>query len=113
MKRDISMGDKYTPAMAITDQAEADKVFEQLVQDSMSYGHSREDSEAIERGNLGYFAGYFGNETRERVERLFKCEHPIFGSIVKNGPPTLREALLAGMAIGKGATVEDTRKVFS
>lgn len=97
----ISIQDKYGPAMVITDQAEADKYFEELVRHNMSFGqNTREIAENVERHNLGYFAGYYDAETRARVERLFKCEHPVFGSIEKNGPPTFHEALAAGMAAG-------------
>jgi hypothetical protein len=65
----------------------------------------------VERHNLGYFAGYYDNETRERVERLFKCSHPIFGSIAKNGAPTAKEALAAGMVAAK-LGVKTSAKVF-
>jgi len=78
MKKDISIGEKYIPAMELTTQEDADAYFEKCVQHSMSFGKSRDEAEAIERSNLGYFAGYYSHETRERVERLFRCEHPIF-----------------------------------
>ena len=64
----ITIGDKYTPAMHITDQAEADAYFEQLVAHGMREGISREIAEKIERANLGYFAGYYSHEVRARVE---------------------------------------------
>ncbi len=54
----------------------------------MSFGKTREEAEEIERANLGYWAGYYRPETRERVERLFRCAHPFFGSIAEKGPPT-------------------------
>lgn len=85
MNRNITIGDKYSPAMTITDQAEADRYFEECVLHSMMFGNSREKAEDIERQNLGYFVGYCSAETRERVERLFRCKHPIFGSIAENG----------------------------
>jgi len=71
----ITIGDKYGPAMIITEQAEADAYFERCVQHGMLF-HTRIEAEKIERINLGYYAGYYNNETRERVERLFKCQHP-------------------------------------
>lgn len=92
MKREITMGEKYGPAMEITDQLNADFYFEKCVQHTMSFGKNRTETENIERQNLGYYAGYYNNETRERIERLFNCSHPIFGSIAKNGPPTPEEA---------------------
>ena len=92
----ISLGDKYDPAMKITDQAEADKYFEACVNHQVSFGQcTRQEAIDIERSNLGYFAGYYDNETRERVERLFKCQHPIFGPI-SEGSPTPEEAFEMG-----------------
>jgi len=90
----ITIGEKYSPAMVITDQAQADIYFEILVDHNRRFAPDRDraDAEKIERENLGYYAMYFGLETRARVERLFKCEHPLFGSIEKNGPPTAKRA---------------------
>lgn len=100
-RANISYGDKYSPAMEIMDQEAADKHFDELVRHNLSFGMTTiEEAQRIERSNLGYFAGYYDHETRARVERLFKCEHPVFGSIAENGPPTTEEALLAGMQAG-------------
>ena len=55
-------------------------------------------TEEVVNHNLGYFAGYYSDETRERVERLFNCSHPVFGSIKENGAPTAAEAFHMGMA---------------
>jgi len=98
--REISFADKYGPAMVIADQTQADEYFAACVQHTMSFGIGREFAEEAERGNLGYFAGYYDNETRERVERLFSCAHPVFGSIARNGPPSPEAAFSAGMRLG-------------
>lgn len=100
----------YEGAMHIEDQADADNYFEQLAQYAMSNNAalSREEAEKNLRSNLGYFAGYYSNETRERIERLFKCEHPFFGSIAKNGPPTAEHAFELGKKMGEMLT--KTRK---
>ena len=88
MKKEISIGEKYGPAMTIIDQKEADEYFEKLVAHSMDcFGNTREEAEKNERHNLGYYAGYYDHETRERVEKLFNCAHPIFGKVA-NGKPT-------------------------
>lgn len=93
-----TIGELYGPAMEITDQAQADLYFELLVARQMLlYHRCREEAEQIERSNLGYYAGYCGSETRLRVERLFRCEHPVFGSLEKNGPPTPDQAMMAGV----------------
>lgn len=101
----ITIGEKYGPAMEMTSEPQAHAYFQQLVEHTMSMkavnALSREEAEEIERQNLGYYAGYYDNETRERVERIFKCKHPIFGSIAEKGPPTVEQALSAGMKMGE------------
>lgn len=91
----------YDHAMHITDQAEADAHLETLIADCMAAGHSRIEAEEIQRENLAYYAGYFGHETRARVERLFRCKHPVFGAIAEVGPPTPEQAYELGLAMGK------------
>lgn len=79
MKPNLTIGGKYGPAMKIADQGEADRYFEQCVAHTMSFGKTRAEAESIERQNFGYYAGYYSDETRERVERLFRCAHPVLG----------------------------------
>jgi hypothetical protein len=100
----ITFGDKYRPAMAITNQAEADEYLEACVEHCMRFGFTREEAEAIERGNLGYYAGYYDAGIRARVERLFKCAHPIFGAIAEVGIPSSKAAFDAGIAIAESLT---------
>ncbi|MEE9568330.1 MAG: hypothetical protein V3W37_03000 [Candidatus Binatia bacterium] len=90
--------EKYGPAMEIMEQVAADEYFEVCVQDCMGFGKTREEAESIERQNLGYFAGYYDNDTRTRIEQLFRCSHPIFGK-ARKGTPTAEEALEAGKTL--------------
>jgi hypothetical protein len=99
---DITIGDKYGPAMEIQSQEEADAYFEKLVAHAMRNDRLRGEAEQLERRNLGYYAGYYGADTRERVERLFKCAHPIFGKIAEHGTPVPEEAVARGIAAAKG-----------
>ncbi|HEX7787836.1 MAG TPA: hypothetical protein VF653_16580 [Methylomirabilota bacterium] len=94
-----TFGETLGPAMGIRDQAEADDYFEQLVAQYMDYDKSRtrELAESIVRQNLGYYAGYYDHETMERVNRLFRTTHPIFGSTA----PTPEEAFEAGKRFGE------------
>lgn len=102
----VTIGDKYDPAMAIKDQAEADAYFERCVTHTMRYGKcTRQTAEEIERANLGYYAGYGDSNTRERVERLFHCEHPVFGKIAEHGRPSPEAAILAGVMMAKRTPV--------
>lgn len=97
----ITISEKYAPAIRITDQAEADAYFARCVEHTMRFGKTRAEAEALERSNLGYFAGYYDHETRARVERLFQCAHPIFGAIAEKGPPTPEEAFRLGVEAGQ------------
>mgnify|MGYP001593748755 CR=1 FL=1 len=97
MKKNITHKEKYGPAMKMIEPAEVDAYFEECVQHCMTHGKSRTEAESIERVNLGYYAGYYDNETRARVERLFRCAHPIFGAIAEKGPPTPEEAFEMGL----------------
>lgn len=100
----MTIGELYDPAMEITDQAAADLYFQRLVSQCMErFGKSRAEAIEIQKANLGYYAGYYDNETRERVERLFNCAHPVFGSIAKSGPPTPEQAFNAGVKAGREA----------
>ncbi len=96
----ITCGNKYGPAMEITDQAEADTYFEQCVVHQIGCSSkSRAEAEVIEHSNLGYYAGYYDAETRVRVERLFRCKHPVLGAIVEKGPPSPAEAFALGQQL--------------
>lgn len=87
--------------MEITDQADADQYFRdyaKFIQAALDAEPRGDDMTAVQiaKVNLGYYAGYYSNETRERVERLFRCSHPVFGSIAAKGPPTSEEAFEVG-----------------
>lgn len=101
LPRRVTIGDKYGPAMEMNDEAEAAAYFETCVRHTMSHGSTRQEADRVEKANLGYYAGYYSNETRERVECLFNCSHPIFGSIAQSGTPTPEQALATGVARGK------------
>jgi hypothetical protein len=48
--------------------------------------------------NVGYLAGYYGEETRKRIYDWFQTAHPIFGT----STPTADEALRAGQQLANG-----------
>lgn len=89
--------DKLQAAMAVQTQQQADDALFDLADSNVRAGMAFSEALALQRKNLGYIAGYYNNETRARVERLFKCEHPIFGAIALNGPPTPEQAFQAGL----------------
>jgi hypothetical protein len=96
-----TIGEAYGPAMQITDQDVADDYFKSLVRECLEQDPSLsvEKAESIQRQNLGYYAGYYDDETRERVERLFRCSHPVFGSYKENGSPSPEEAFAMGVTM--------------
>ncbi|HEV7700512.1 MAG TPA: hypothetical protein VGO43_09825 [Pyrinomonadaceae bacterium] len=100
LPKEICISDKYDPAMEVQTQEEADEMFGMLVRHSEAWGLTRGKAIEQEKANLGYFAGYCDAETRERVERLFKCKHPFFGAIAEKGPPDPETAFNIGRAIG-------------
>lgn len=96
-KKTLTVGEVLGTAMTITDQEDAKQYFEAYVNYLVEcHGIKRSTAENSAKANLGYYAGYYDNETRERVERLFLCEHPIFGNIKENGVPTPEEAFNMG-----------------
>jgi len=86
IKANATIGEKYNPILDISRQDYADEYFERCVQHTMSYGKTREEAEKIERQNIGYYAGYFSSEVAERVNRLFRTSHPIFGGNMDMAP---------------------------
>lgn len=97
-EKHATLGELYGPAMEIDNEADARLYLEALIEYCVEkWGKSRHEADTIQRANLGYYAGYYDNTTRERVERLFGCAHPIFGKISENGAPSMQEAFAAGL----------------
>ncbi|KKK91992.1 hypothetical protein LCGC14_2707400, partial [marine sediment metagenome] len=98
----ITIGEKYNPAMKITDPEEAKAYFELCVQHCMKYSDKpmdREEAERIQSANIGYYAGYYDRETGRRVQKLFGVVHPIFGKV--DDYPTPERAFVMGQAMGE------------
>jgi hypothetical protein len=67
----LTVGQMYGPAMKITEPADAQAYFDQLVAYLQSHEKTREEAEALARSNLGYFSGYYDLETMQRVGQLY------------------------------------------
>jgi hypothetical protein len=111
----LTIGESLKPAMLITDKDDAKQYFDDYVKYTMSHmndekikllemkGNINVDdmlksmAEEICKKNLGYFCGYYDNETMVRVYKLFECNHPIFG----NNIPSAKEAFERGLQLGK------------
>ena len=100
-KKILTVGEALEPAMQITELRDAKQykaAYVAYLDGFLKNGKNKEGmtAEQIANANLGYFAGYYSNEVRERVEHLFNCSHPVFGSIKDNGAPTPKQAFEAG-----------------
>lgn len=97
----LTYGEILRPAMEITDEEEAGRYFEDMVKYHQHFSPELTLERVVEiaRSNIGYYAGYYNEETRRRVAKLFSAFHPIFGD---NFSPTPEEAFAAGMAAAKG-----------
>jgi len=102
-KTTLTYGETLDPAMKIIEQADADqylKEYADFIEKQPDF-KGNETGISIAKANLGYWAGYWNDETRKRVEKLFKCAHPVFGSIEENGVPTNEQAFEMGLNAGK------------
>ena len=105
-KETLTYGECLGPAMEITDPQDAQQYLAKYlkwIQKALDK-EPRDDNmtaEDIAKVNLGYFAGYYDDETRVRVEKLFTCSHPIFGTIKDNGTPTADQAFQMGKDLAK------------
>lgn len=106
-KETLTYGECLEPAMKITDENDA----KQYLKDYTSYIQKHLDKDPrydnktaldIAKINIGYYAGYYDNETSKRVNKLFSCSHPIFGNLT----PTAKDAFECGK---QGKTLSDLR----
>lgn len=101
MPDSLTYGEKYGPAMSMTNQEDAELYFEICVEHCMRHGKTREEAEKIERVNIGYWAGYYDRKTAAKVYETFQLNHPIFGDI--ENWPTPERAFEMGKNFGINA----------
>ena len=80
-KEKLTYGETLHPAMTITDEEDAKQYYNSYVEYMMNIVRNdnpdlsdsaiRTRAEELCKANLGYFCGYYDNEIRLRVERLF------------------------------------------
>jgi hypothetical protein len=105
-KQTLTYGETLGPAMKITEQEDADQYLKaytahiQTIMDRETEPNPN-PAEQVAKTNLGYYSGYYDNETMIRVQRLFRCSHPIFGS-ASEGVPSAEEAFAMGVKAGEG-----------
>lgn len=101
-------GELYGPAMEMTDPVKAAEYLNALIQRNMKYfGDTEEEATEVVKQNLGYYAGYYSNDTMIRVQELFDCVHPVFGKIEGEADlPTPEEAFQSGKDLASKAGAE-------
>ena len=60
-------------------------------------GADHSTANVVCKNNIAYQAGYYNDDVRRRVERLFQCVHPYFGPIDEVGPPSFGKAFQTGL----------------
>jgi hypothetical protein len=93
------------PAMELQTEEEAQQYLEDLTQYLMKATHKTyAAAKELCLHNLGYYAGYYSDETRERVERIFHTRHPIFGAYQDTGIITPEVAFEKGRRMATSKT---------
>ena len=112
-KVNLTIGEIAEPAMKITKLEDAKQYLDDYIRYICMVNKNVDlnESTKIAKSNLAYYAGYYDNKTRERVEKLFNCSHPIFGSISKNGTPTSKQAFDMGRQFSENNKKKKLRKL--
>ncbi len=109
-KKELTFEEALGPAMEIQDEAEAKQYLKDYIKwrvgkaikksakgkKGLEKRYWQNKGEELCKKDLAYYAGYYDDATRRRVEELFECQHPVFGSIKENGSPTPKEAFEMG-----------------
>lgn len=95
-----TLGEIYGPAMEIT-TADAARAYLKRITHHLHRHHpskSLPECEQQARDNIGYWSGYYSDETASRALRLFQATHPIFG----DSQPEPEAARVAGFRLVAG-----------
>jgi hypothetical protein len=65
--------------------------------------HTFDSARKLLASNLGYFAGYYDNETAAKIMKLCRTVHPIFGSSEQMAKITPEKAFEMGKKLGAKA----------
>tara|TARA_B100000614_G_scaffold262909_1_gene300545 strand:+ start:104394 stop:104810 length:417 start_codon:yes stop_codon:yes gene_type:complete len=100
-KDTLTNGETLGPAMEIETEDEARQYLDNYVDWMVvKHGMSRVEALNVAKQNIGYYSGYYGVDTQRRVERVFKCVHPIFGS-TSGEQMSVQEILEQGRKMGE------------
>ena len=99
--KNVTLGELYDPAMKVKTQEEANECLKSIVYHTMIIStpkiKTRQETIDMVKQNIGYWAGYFDEETQDRVYKLYKTQHPVFGLI----RPTAEQAFQKGIEFGE------------
>ena len=101
--------------LACQTEEDADRAFNEILERYFLYEHnptrwSPQAAERVLRERIGYISGYHDRETQLRLLRLFKTEHPIFGT----EECTWEQAFWSGIRLGQecGGNLELSREEY-
>ena len=84
-----TMHEVFEAALKCENKKEAEQFLQTYVKSGVS--------EVVAKSNLGYFAGYYDEETSKKIYDLFGAAHPVFGMTW----PTPEEAFKMGVKLGE------------
>lgn len=85
----------YRQALRPMSRGSAQVKLHRLITEDMAERHcSQVCSERRVKATLAWHAYQCGPETWGRIERLYECAHPVFGSYFEMGPPSTVLALI-------------------
>lgn len=92
---------KYTDVCGAKTKEEMVARFEALCAEvAAKNGGTPESHREMQMHNVGYFAGYYDNETRVRVQEWLGAAHPVFGSATPTPEEAFRQGHVAGATPG-------------
>jgi hypothetical protein len=95
--------EQFTAALRCETKEQADIWMSDEIQfylDNYPEVTSPEQAATVIMANIGYYAGYYGPETQQKIYDLFGAVHPIFGTPL-NPEPTPEEAFQKGVELGE------------
>lgn len=102
-KETLNYGEALDPIFKIFDKEDALQYKKAYINFTKKFTKDIKEAEKVVNANIGYYAGYGSHEDRKRIEELFECSHPVFGSIKENGVPTAKQAFEAGKKLASEA----------
>ena len=98
--KEYTIAELYSRSTKIETEQEAKTYLNNLVQYFVQRFNMPLDEAYLKvRQNIGYFSGYYSDEIRRRIEKLFNCVHPILGSVDNDLSP--EEIFKIGFEMGE------------